>query len=202
MTNKNERLSDLVKKAGGVTNYAYIKGARLERRMNIAERRRMDDVLSSLNQVNDSINVNQLDLGNTYYVGIDLDKAIENPGGNHDLVLREGDMLFIPTYNNTVKISGAVTSPNTITYVPNLRVKDYIQEAGGYNQNAKESRAYIVHMNGQISKAKKNSKVEPGDEIIVPTKQRNPNNLQNILGIATTSASLATMIASIANILR
>lgn len=202
MTNKNERLSDLVKKAGGVTNYAYIKGARLERRMNIAERRRMDDVLSSLNQVNDSINVNQLDLGNTYYVGIDLDKAIENPGGNHDLVLREGDMLFIPTYNNTVKISGAVTSPNTITYVPNLRVKDYIQEAGGYNQNAKESRAYIVHMNGHISKAKKNSKVEPGDEIIVPTKQRNPNNLQNILGIATTSASLATMIASIANILR
>lgn len=202
MTNKNEHLTDLVKKAGGVTKFAYVKGARLERRINDDERRRMQDILKSMNQGNDSISQAQLNLGDTYYVGINLDKALAEPGGQHDLVLREGDNLIVPTYNNTVRISGAVTSPNTITYVSKLKVKDYIEEAGGYSEKAKKSRAYIVHMNGHISKARKNANVEPGSEIIVPIKQRNPNNLQNILGIATTSASLATMIASIANILK
>lgn len=202
MTDKNERMSDLVKKAGGVTKFAYVKGARLERTINNAERRKMQDVLNSLKQGNDSISTEQLDFGNTYYVGIELDKALEQPGSQYDLVLREGDKLLIPTYTNTVSISGAVTSPNTITYIPKLKVRDYIEEAGGYSQNAKKSRAYIVYMNGHINKAKRNSKVEPGSQIIVPVRQRNPNNLQNILGIATTSASLATMIASIANILK
>ena len=155
-----------------------------------------------MKQGNDSISTEQLDFGNTYYVGIELDKALEQPGSQYDLVLREGDKLLIPTYTNTVSISGAVTSPNTITYIPKLKVRDYIEEAGGYSQNAKRSRAYIVYMNGHINKAKRNSKVEPGSQIIVPVRQRNPNNLQNILGIATTSASLATMIASIANILK
>ena len=150
------------------------------------------------------VNVEQLDLGNVYYVGIDLEKAIQQPGSDYDVVLREGDVLEIPEYNNTVRISGAVMYPNTVTYQRGKTLSHYIDQAGGYGFRAKKSKAYVVYMNGQVAKAGKmsHSVVQPGCEIIVPTKEKNEFKLQNILSIATTSASLATMIASIANILK
>lgn len=204
LTQKTERLSDLVKKAGGITPYAYVKGARLARVISSDERRRMESVLNMANNSKDSIDVSKIDLGNVYYVGIDLGKAISNPGSNYDIVLREGDVLTIPEYNNTVRISGAVMYPNTVTYQDNKMLKHYIEQAGGYGLRAKKNKAYIVYMNGQVAKAKKLSSdiIQPGCEIIVPTKEKNEFKLQNILSIATTSASLATMIASIANILK
>lgn len=207
LTQKTERLSDLVQKAGGVTPYAYIKGARLVRRINAEERMRMQSVLDMAKntaQGSDSIDLNKLDLGNVYYVGIDLEKALAKPKSDADLVLREGDELIIPEFNNTVRISGAVMYPNTVSYANNKSLSYYIEQAGGYGNRAKKSKAYIVYMNGQVKKARSHSSsiIEPGCEIIVPSKEKNPHSLQNILSIATTSASLATMIASIANILK
>lgn len=205
LTQKSERVSDLVKKAGGITPYAYVRGAKISRRINDEERRRMDTVLEMARNVDeeDSINVSKLELGDIYYVGIDLEAALRNPGSDADIVLREGDQLIVPEYNNTVRISGDVMYPNTVSYVEGKNLKYYIEQAGDYGETAKKKRAYIVYMNGQVKKAKKyNSHIEPGCEIIVPTKQKNTFQLQNILSIATTSASLATMIASIANIIK
>lgn len=205
LTQKTERVSSLVQKAGGLTPYAYVKGAKISRRINAEERRRMQTVLEIARTADekDSIDVSKLELGNIYYVGIDLEAALKNPGSDADIVLREGDELIVPEYNNTVRISGDVMYPNTVSYVKGKTLKYYIEQAGDYGQNAKKKRAYIVYMNGQVKKATKYNRdlIEPGCEIIVPTKQKSSFQLQNMLSIATTSASLATMIASIANII-
>lgn len=201
MTERDERLSELVKQAGGITKFAYAEGARLVRRMTDTERKQMEAVLNMAKQGRDSIALSDKELGNEYYVAIELDKALENPGSHYDLVLREGDRLEIPTYSNIVRVSGAVQSPNAITYRPNENYKHYIEEAGGFAYRARKRHAYVIHMNGHISKARK-GKIEPGSEIIVPSKEGQSLGLQGILSIATTSASLATMIASIANILK
>ena len=207
LTHKTERLSDLVEKAGGVTSYAYVKGARLARKINAEERMRMESVLEMAKNStteSDSIDISKIDLGDIYYVGIDLEKALANPKSDADIVLREGDELIIPEYNNTVRISGAVMYPNTVSFQKGKSLAYYIEQAGGYGNRAKKSKAYIVHMNGQVKKAKKynNNVIQPGCEIIVPSKEKNQFQLQNILSIASTSASLATMIASIANIIK
>ena len=206
LTQKTERVSSLVEKAGGITPYAYVKGAKIARRINDEERRRMETVLEMARTADekDSIDVSKLELGNIYYVGIDLVAALKNPGSDADVVLREGDQLIIPEYNNTVRISGDVMYPNTVSYVKGKGLNYYIGQAGDYGQSAKKKRAYIVYMNGQVKKASKwdRNLIEPGCEIIVPTKEKNNFQLQNMLSIATTSASLATMIASIANILK
>ena len=206
LTQKTERVSSLVKKAGGLTPYAYIKGAKISRRINAEERRRMQTVLDMAQNADekDSIDISRLELGNIYYVGIDLEKALKNPGSDADIVLREGDVLIVPEYNNTVRISGEVMYPNTVSFVKGKTLSYYIEQAGDYSESAKKKRAYIVYMTGQVKKASKYDRglIEPGCEIIVPTKEKNEFKLQNILSIATTSASLATMIASIANILK
>lgn len=201
LTERDERLSELVKKAGGITKFAYAEGARLVRQISDAERKQMEEVLSKAKLSGDSLALSGKELGNEYYVAINLDKAIAEPGSFYDIVLREGDRLEIPTYSNIVRVSGAVQSPNAITYRPKSNYKYYIEEAGGYADRARKRRAYVIHMNGHITRAKK-GKIEPGSEIIVPTKSGEKLGIQGIMSIATTSASLATMIASIANIIK
>ena len=202
---KSARLSDLVEMAGGVTPFAYIKGAQLVRRMNREEYERKQSALSlAARSVKDSIDILSLNTSDRFNVGINLEHALANPGSDADLVLREDDELLIPQYNNTVNISGCVMSPNTVSYTDNKRVKFYIEQAGGFSQNARKKSCYIVYMNGQIRRGKLNRSdvVEPGCQIIVPAKERNSDALQSILSVATTSASLATMIATIGNILK
>ena len=209
LTQKTERVSSLVEKAGGVTPYAYVKGAKIARRINDEERRRMETVLEMARTADekDSIDVSKLELGNIYYVGIDLVAALKNPGSDADVVLREGDQLIIPEYNNTVRISGEVMYPNTVSYVKGKGLKYYIEQAGDYGQSAKKKRAYIVYMNGQVKKAKKwdNNLIEPGCEIIVPVKDKEKAarwNLQSIIGLASSIGSLGLTAASVANILK
>ena len=204
LNKKNTRLSDLVRMAGGVTSEAFIRGARIERKINEDERIRMKSVMRVVNNQNgkDSVNTNLLDFAETYYVGIELDKALENPGSNSDIVLREGDKLVVPEYNGTVKISGDVMYPNTVAYEEGRNYRYYINEAGGFGTRAKHSKTFIVYQNGRVSVAGKH-KVEPGCEIIVPSKPKpNSNALTNILGIGTSMASLATMFATIANLVK
>ena len=204
MTRKEERLSDLVEKSGGLTQWAYVKGARLQRRIIGEERTRMQSTLEVLDSARDSINIERLDLGSTYFVGIDLEEALANPGSDADLVLREGDVLGVPEYINTVKISGNVMYPNTVTYNPHMTVRDYVTMAGGYGYRSKKSKAYIIYLNGTVERAKRFSRnvVEPGCEIVVPQKRTREGQLQEILSISTTAASLGTMIATIGNIIK
>ena len=202
LTKREERLTNLLEKAGGVTDYAYLKGARLVRRVNKEELARMKSALQSSMSRTDSILVDTLDAKTTYYVAINLDKAINNPGSVYDVVLREGDELILPVYPSTVRVDGSVLSPNEITYEPGKSVSYYIEQAGGYSDNAKKRKKYMIAMNGHIYKANGRTKVEPGAEIIVPQKGERKSNLSNILGIATTATSLGTMAASIANILK
>ena len=202
LTSRAERLSDLVNKAGGVNQWAYIKGARLQRQMNDEEKARMESTIGVIDSANDSIDVDMLDLSTVYYVGIDLEKALANPGSDADLVLREGDVLTVPEYVNTVKISGNVLYPNTVTYNPGMTVNQYVKMAGGYGFKSKKGRSYVVYLNGNVAKARRFSKtvIEPGCEIIIPQKPEKEGNLQEVLGVATTATSLATMIASVTNL--
>lgn len=201
---KNTRLSDLVKMAGGITTEAYIRGARLERVINEEERIRMQSVMRLVNSPNDrdSINIHMLDSARTYYVGIQLDKAIENPGSNFDLVLREGDRLFVPEYNGTVKIAGDVMYPNTVAYEAGKGYRYYINQAGGFGNRAKKSKTFVIYQNGTVSEAGKHE-IEPGCEIVVPSKPKpTGNGLVGFLSISTSIASLATLIASLAHIIK
>ncbi len=202
LTHKTERLSDLVKKAGGVNSWAYIKGARLQRMMNDDEKRRVQSTLDFLDSAKDSIDVEKLDVMDSYYVGIDLEAALNKPGGDADLVLREGDQLLVPEYVNTVKISGNVMYPNTVTYDEGFKVKDYVEMAGGYGYHSKKSKAYVIYMNGTVKRARKLSSdvIEPGCEIVVPQKRQKDSNLSEILSIATTSSSVATMLATMGSL--
>lgn len=204
LRHKAARLSDMVKSAGGVSSAAYVKGAKLIRQMSEDERARLQGTMDMLDNVKDSVSTAKLNAATEYSVGIDLEKALANPGTDADVVLRDGDVIVVPEYINTVKVSGNVLYPNTVTYNPRMTVRDYIDQAGGYGFQSKRNRAYIVYMNGTVAKARKNSRaiVEPGCEIIVPEKKKREGALQNILSIASTSASLATMFATIYNIIK
>ena len=205
LTSKNERLTDVIKKAGGVTQFGYVRGAKLTRIANEEEKKRMEDVLKMMQKelgtgMTDSL---KLELDSVFTVGIDLEAALAKPGSNADIVLREGDIITVPEFNNTVKINGAVMMPNTVSYIDGKSVKYYLSQAGGYSSNAKKSKKFIIYMNGQVAEVKGSGKkqIEPGCEIVVPNKQRK-NSLGNVLGYATSFASLATMVASIANIVK
>lgn len=208
LTSKSERLSDLVKKAGGATPYAYIKGAKLMRRANEEEIERMKDVMEMMQrEMGANTDSLKLELDNIYPVGIDLEKALAKPGSDADIVLREGDQLIIPELTNTVKINGAVMMPNTVSYNSGMSVKDYISQAGGYANGARKTKAFIIYMNGQVAEVKGNGRhqVEPGCEIVVPIKDKTKAekwNIQTILGIASSLGSLGLTAASIANILK
>ena len=199
---KTERLSDLGKRAGGITDDAYVRGGRLIRRMNEEERAVRDAALRAAQQNRgaDSVSLEKLMADDYYAVGIELDKALSNPGSDYDVVLREGDRLVVPEYVSTVKINGDVMYPNTTVYLKDKRVKYYIAQAGGYGARAKRNKAYIVYMNGRVARVKGRAKVEPGCEIIVPSKRdRKRMGIAEILGLTTSAASIGTMAASIAN---
>lgn len=208
LSKKNERLSDLVVKAGGITPDAYAKGARLMRKMTEDELRRKQDALRMAQMqvgTGDSISLKRLDMSDTYSVGISLEKALQNPGSDYDMVLREGDMLFVPEYVSTVKINGAVMYPNTVLYKEGESLRYYINQAGGFGNDAKKRKAYVVYMNGTVSRLKSgNSKaIEPGCEIIVPSKEPKKGlSTAEMIALGSSSASLATMVAALFNLFR
>lgn len=221
LSKKTERLSDIIKAAGGLNDRAYAMGARLERRITPEERIRMEAVMAMAKEqyeqlqkeemmknsnakidVNNSASMKKFELGNTYYVGIELDKALANPGGDEDIVLREGDKIIVPQYNGTVKINGEVMYPNTVGFSKGKNVKYYIDQAGGFGNKAKKSQTYIIHMNGTVAKVGRNAKPTPGCEIVVPAKATNKMSIAETMTIGTSVASIATMIATIANVLQ
>lgn len=206
LNKRSQRLSDAIKMTGGLRTTAYAQGARLERRITPEERLRMQTVLKMVQAQSgdrDTLDVAKLDLGSTYYVGIHLDQALANPGGENDIILREGDRIIVPEFINTVKISGDVMYPNTVTFREGKSVKYYINQAGGWGNRARKSRTYIIYMNGTVARVGYGTKIEPGCEIVVPSKPKNSRmTLSEIMSIGSSTASIATMIASIANLLK
>lgn len=218
LSKKNQRLSDLIKSAGGVNDRGYVAGARLERKVNESERARMEAVLKKAKEeaeqmeieaakgnkkidLKDSEKIKKFEIPEFYSVGIELDKALANPGCDADIVLHEGDKIIVPQYNGTVKINGAVMYPNTVGFQKGKKAKYYINQAGGFSEKAKKSQTYIVYMNGTIAKVSQNAKPKPGCEIVVPEKEINKMTIAEKMTIGTSVASIATMIATLANIL-
>lgn len=205
---RNERLSEFVTRAGGLIDGAYIKGAHLSRRLSeseLAARKEALRLAMSNNSENmgDSIAIDKIDLSNMYNVGINLEKALANPGSDYDLVLKPGDSLYVPEKQSTVKISGDVMFPNAVIYEPGKKLSHYINQAGGYGQRAKKGKAFIVYMNGTVARAKRNTPIEPGCHIIVPSKPQNGGtDWSKILTLTTGFMSVATMVATIPNLFK
>lgn len=205
MERKNQRLSDVIKAAGGVIPGGYVRGARLVRRMTADEKARMQQVIEMARQSadgRDSISLAKIEISDTYTVGIHLDEALANPGSTQDIELMDGDRLVVPRFNHTVRISGDVNLPNSVAFEEGAGYKYYIEQAGGFGNRARKRNAYIVYQNGTMAVARK-AKVEPGCEIVVPSKApRNYNAISQWLGIGTSMASLATMFATVANLVK
>ncbi|MFY9598541.1 MAG: SLBB domain-containing protein, partial [Dysgonamonadaceae bacterium] len=200
---KDERLSSLVERAGGLTPFAYPKGARLRRQLTEEEQRRTREALmTKISMQGDSLmRENSKLLANVdlsyQYVGIDLEKALKKPGSEDDIVLREGDVLSVPIYNPTVKISGGVLYPNMVTYSKKKNLDDYVKMAGGYSRLAMKGKAFVIYMNGQVATGRR-AKIEPGCEIVVPEKpERQPISLPQILGISNSIATLGLIITNL-----
>ena len=221
MAYRNMRLTDLVKMAGGVAPDAYIKGASIMRVPTEAERTRMEAAFkmqqeqlrqqlmqlavnnnNSMLQNSDETLQKQLEkfqVPNTYPVGIELDKALKDPKSDANIVLRAGDRLLIPSYTATVKINGAVMYPNTVSYERGESVHHYLDAAGGFAQNARKSGVYIIYMNGMVGKVSRGAKVEPGCEIVVPSKLTRKMTAAEYMSLGSSLSSIAAMIATIAN---
>lgn len=203
LPNKNLRLSDAMEMAGGVTEDAYLRGARLVRVLNDEERVRRQATLEAIRDlmtdVRDSIAWRKMELENTYIVGIDLAEALKHPGGDADIILREGDRIYVPEYDPIVKVSGDVMFPNTVFYESGKKYKHYVKQAGGFGERARKSKAFIVYQNGTVGLVKDGAKPEPGCEIVVPSKTRRGTsvNLSNILGVGQSLASIATLIVAL-----
>ena len=219
----NARLSELFKKAGGATDQAYLKGARIIRKANEQEKQRMEAVLkmqreemqknllqlaassnnsSALTQSSKDVertNIEKFNVPSEYPVGIDLPEALANPGSDADIILREGDRLVIPQYNGTVKINGAVMFANTVAYENGKKASYYIDQAGGFASDALKSKAYIIYMNGKVAKLSHGAKVQPGSEIVIPAKLKRKMSTAEMMSMGTSMSSIAAMIATIAN---
>ena len=223
LDHRNARLSELFKKAGGATDQAYLKGARIIRKANEQEKQRMEAVLkmqreemqknllqlaassnnsSALTQSSKDVertNIEKFNVPNEYSVGIDLPEALANPGSDADIILREGDRLVIPQYNGTVKINGAVMFANTVAYEKGKKPSYYIDQAGGFAADALKSKAYIIYMNGKVAKLSHGAKVQPGSEIVIPAKLKRKMSTAEMMSMGTSMSSIAAMIATIAN---
>ena len=224
LSRRNSRLSDLFHKAGGGTDQAYIKGARLMRKANEAEKARMEAVLKmqreqqqkNLLQLAASSNnasaitqtakdakdadLQKFNVPDEYPVGIDLAEALKHPGSDADMILREGDRLIVPQYNSTVKINGAVMYANTVAYEKGKSISRYIDEAGGFASDANKSKAYIIYMNGKVAKVGHGAKVQPGCEIVIPAKMKRKMTAAEMMSMGSSMSSIAAMIATIANL--
>lgn len=208
LPHRQTRLTDIIKAAGGLNDRAYAKGARLERQMTQEERLRMEAAVTALSKqsevFSDTASARKaLDTATSYYVGLELEKALANPGGEDDILLRNGDKIIVPQYTETVKVNGEVMYPNTVGYVKGKSVRYYIDQAGGFGQRAKKSHTIVIYMNGKVAKVGHNAKVMPGCEIVVPSKpKKDPAAITQWLSIGTSMATIATMIATLANILK
>tara|TARA_R110002072_G_scaffold90476_2_gene202315 strand:+ start:9200 stop:11623 length:2424 start_codon:yes stop_codon:yes gene_type:complete len=208
LINKNERISDLIKRAGGLTPFAYVAGATLVRKNQDESTRNQQELIKDINE-KDSItkDVKIFEKISGFKIGIDLD-AILNKGGagsDIDLFLEEGDELLIPSEKQTIEVRGEILSPTLVHFKPGKSLKEYVNNSGGFSQKAKKSKAFVVYSNGDIKAIKRflffkfYPKIEPGAIIFVPSiiEDKNKMSTQEVLGITSGFATLALIIQSL-----
>jgi len=196
----NERLSDLIRRSGGFTSDAYLPGAMLTRPISLsAKEKRLREFARSQNE---GLELNEMTFE---VVGVDLAKALENPGGRDDIFLRDGDELIVPRRNQTIQVGGGVLNPLSMPFIEGRGVKYYVKNSGGFALRAKRNRTYVIYPNGSAG-ATKNflffrsfPKVTPGSEIVVPQKPEKADLPVTAWiaigsGISTIALTLVTMI--------
>lgn len=207
LASKNERISDLIEQAGGLTKFAYVEGAFLSRKNNSLEDKKQLDLIETFGD-KDSLTVSSKEIKKKSFfkIGIDLKKIMSN--GKHskfDLILEEGDELFIPSERQTVKVEGEVLSPSLVRYEKGKSFKYYIENSGGFSSNAKKNKAYVIHANGDIKTTKtflffkSYPNVKPGSVILIPNKPENKRKIstQEVIAITTGLATLGVLVKSL-----
>lgn len=197
METRITRIADIIKRAGGVTRDAYVKGAflkRLKTRYDV-ERERSLSVLQQNTNSNDTLISDRSGIGSYYSVAVDLETALKDNSSSSNIELKDGDFIVVPILSNTVKISGAVYYPNTVTYRSDLKLKDYIESAGGYSDRARK-KPFVIYPNGMV--VKRGKVIEPGSEIVIPFKpQRDPMKAGEWISLSSSVVSMAAMVTSL-----
>lgn len=202
--NKNEKISDLLNRAGGVTEYAFVEGATLVRKNPFYKEETLKETFEGLAEKEEVTGSEDDTLKNRrdFRVGINLQDIIDDEDSNHNLVLKTGDQLIIPSTKQTVKVEGEVLVPSLVRYEKGMTLKDYISKSGGFSTDAKKGKTYVVYANGDIASTKhflffrSYPKLEPGAAILVPAKPENRNKLttQEVIGISTGLTTLGLLI--------
>ena len=197
ITKKKYRLSDLITAAGGLTKEAYARGARLERQLTDVEKLKQQELIK-IATLNDSTDIRKIQINDMPYVVIHLESALLNPGDDRwDVILREGDRLIIPQFNNTVSVSGEVMYPTTLTYTPGASLSHYIEQCGGYSLKSKKSRVFAIQMNGTVKRVRSSRDIQPGSNIVVPAKpKRQVMNLTQLISLIMSLTTLAAVAVS------
>ena len=207
LTTKNERISDLIERAGGFTEFAYVKGAALVRK---TKNKYALDLLQNMeNNEGKEVDLEALTEmeanSKKFTVGIDLEKILKNKGSDIDMFMEVGDLLIIPSKKQTVKVSGMVLKPSLIQFKKGESLKSYINKSGGFAETAKKSKIYVSYQNGDVKTVRKflffksYPRLAPGATIFVPAKPINKNKLSTteIVGITTSIATLGILIQSL-----
>lgn len=205
LSHRNMRISEVIAAAGNVTPGAFVEGAYLLRRMTDEERiqsQALHDMITA--QANagsrDSLNMAGVEIQSVYPVGINLEAALNNPGSDADIVLRDGDVVSVPLYNGTVRVMGAVLYPNSVTFTEGKKMKYYVDAAGGFDTRARKNKAFVIYMNGMVASGK-SAEIRPGCIVIVPSKnQTNPISWAEAVGLLSSTASTAAVIISVLNL--
>lgn len=205
LAHRNMRISEVIAAAGNVTPGAFVEGAYLLRRMTEQEQiqnQALQDMISA--QANagstDSLNMAGVEIQSVYPVGINLEEALNNPGSDADIVLRDGDVISVPMYNGTVRVMGAVLYPNSVTFNEGKKLKYYVEAAGGFDTRARKDKSFVIYMNGMVSSGR-SADIRPGSIIIVPSKnQREPISWAEAVGLLSSTASTAAVIISVLNL--
>jgi polysialic acid transport protein kpsD len=197
ITKKKYRLSDLITAAGGLTKEAYARGARLERQLTDVEKLKQQELIK-IATLNDSTDIRKIQINDMPYVVIHLESALQNAGDDRwDVILREGDRLIIPQFNNTVSVSGEVMYPTTLTYTPGASLSHYIEQCGGYSLKSKKSRVFAIQMNGTVKRVRSSRDIQPGSNIVVPAKpKRQVMNLTQLISLIMSLTTLAAVAVS------
>jgi protein involved in polysaccharide export with SLBB domain len=203
---KEERISDIIKRAGGLTLQAYAPGATLIRTVQLSEReleqrRKTLQDLSNSSPSSGTIDVEEEELTREEFIGIDLNNILRNPNSSGDLILRDGDIIRIPKTLQTVRIQGEVLYPTTVKYTRNAGLKEYISGAGGFTRQSLRRKSYVLYPNGSVDRTRKflvfnvYPKIQPGSEIIVPEKAANSIAQMEAAGrvLTTISTTLGTI---------
>lgn len=205
LSHRNMRISEIIASAGNVTPGAFVEGAFLLRKMTEeeqAQNRALKDMIDAQAERGDkdSLNMAGVELSSVYSVGIDLERALAAPGSDADIVLRDGDVISVPTYNGTVRVMGAVLYPNSVTFKEGKRMKYYVNAAGGYDNRARKNRAFVIYMNGMVASGT-SAEIRPGCIVIVPSKSyKEPIKWSEVVGLLSSTASTAAVVISVVNL--